>query len=142
MFQNWGDQPWLASINSSYWGHSRLGPYSVVWADARDPEGKEYFSGYVAEGGKILSASCALNSVMVRPWGGDSTYPPVLGQGDPKGFEVTFSVEDHVMRINVTSSLVVAGDPGVYTRFIGSSRGGFVGGEVFEGVALFEEFKV
>jgi hypothetical protein len=84
--KNWGDQPFFDSVGSWYWGHGRLGPYSVVWFDALDINGTEHSSSYVAKDGKILSAGCGDKSVLVRPWGGDDTYPPPETTANPYGF--------------------------------------------------------
>ncbi|KAL4735274.1 hypothetical protein BDV11DRAFT_174017 [Aspergillus similis] len=46
--KNWGVTPFTDSVGSWYWGHARMGPYSIVWLDALDTSKNEYASGYVA----------------------------------------------------------------------------------------------
>ncbi|KAK5113916.1 hypothetical protein LTR85_010449 [Meristemomyces frigidus] len=142
--KNWGDQPFLDSVGSWYWGHGHLGPYSIVWFDARDITGKEYFSSYVAKAGKILSGSCSNGSVIVRPWGGEDTYPPPMTTATPDGFIVTYgNVEGKEMVVNVTTATAAVEFSYVYDRWIGTLAGGFTDGSGnYTGVAQYEEFKV
>ncbi|KAI5860319.1 hypothetical protein GGS23DRAFT_607044 [Durotheca rogersii] len=39
---NWGSAPFVDTVASWYWGHRRLGPYSLVWFDATDTSGTEH----------------------------------------------------------------------------------------------------
>ena len=32
--KNWGDIPFAEAVQSWYWGHAQLGPYTLVWFDA------------------------------------------------------------------------------------------------------------
>lgn len=143
--KNWGDQAFLASIQQWYWGHARLGPYSLVWFDAFDLGGVEYFSGYVAaegaEGAPVAFSSCMAEAVVVRPWGENSTFPPNVTTGLPQGLEVVSKLADGgVLRANVTTGTVVVGPESGYARALGRVVGGVEGGEVYEGRALFEQF--
>lgn len=143
--KNWGDQPFFQSVGSWYWGHGRLGPYSIVWFDALDYGGTEYFSSYVAKDGVILSASCVANaSVLVRPWGGEDGYPPPATDAVPEGFVVTYAdVEGGALVVNVTTATAAVADGYVYDRWIGTVAGGFTDGRGnWTGVAQYEEFKV
>lgn len=125
-------------------GHGHLGPYSIVWFDALSLQGEEYFSAYVAKDGQILSGSCEKDAVIVRPWGGEDTYPPPPNAKIPKGFEATFAnIEGKQMKVNVTNADVVIPYGKVYDRIIGTLEGGFVGEEeTWTGVAQYEQFKV
>ena len=141
--QNWGATPFFQNVNSWYWGHARLGPYSVVWFDALDMAGTEHFSSYVAKEGKIVIGSCVKDSVKARPWGGEDKYPPPSNNKVPKGFEVVFAdVEGKELRINVTTAEIVLPARTFYDRFIGQVEGGFAGeSKKWSGVAEYEEFK-
>lgn len=139
--KNWGVVPLAAAVQSWYWGHARLGPYSVVWFDTRGRDGKEYFSGYVVRDGEVLEASCAEKAVLVRPWGANSVYPPTVDSGTPEGMAMTFALEaGKLLTVNVTTGLVVD-DITFYQRYIGSARGGLEGGKLYAGKGFWEEFK-
>ncbi|KAK4546232.1 hypothetical protein LTR36_002369 [Oleoguttula mirabilis] len=142
--KNWGDQPFFDTVGSWFWGHGHLGPYSIVWFDARDMFGAEYFSSYVAKDGKILTGSCSNGTVIVRPWGGEDAYPPPATAANPDGFIVTFAdVEGKELVVNVTSALAAVALEYVYDRWIGTLAGGFADGTGnWTGVAQYEEFKV
>jgi hypothetical protein len=141
--QNWADRPFFNdSVLSWYWGHASLGPYSVVWFDALDSEGTEYFSTYVARDGQVLAINCENGTAIVRPWGGEDTYPPPAGSETPNGFIITFAdVEGQEFTINVTTFATPVPNP-LYNRFIGTAEGSFHGeNETFVGVASYEQFK-
>ncbi|KUI73197.1 Hydroxyneurosporene dehydrogenase [Cytospora mali] len=138
--KNWGDRPFVESASQWYWGHAHLGPYSLVWFDALDITGQEYFSGYVAQDGKVLEASCVSGAVVVRPWGANSTYPPTLTTGPMQGLELEFDLgHGKTLAANVTTGGILVQTTG-YLRTIGTIEGGIKGGESYSGRALFEEF--
>lgn len=138
--KNWGDRPFVESTEQWYWGHARLGPYSLVWFDALDLAGTEYVSGYVSSDGQALLSSCASNAVVARPWGANDTYPPTITTGLMQGMEVRFDLGNGEMLIaNVTTGTVVSAATG-YARTLGSVQGGIVGEELYTGRALFEQF--
>ncbi|ROV95955.1 hypothetical protein VMCG_07980 [Cytospora schulzeri] len=138
--KNWGDQPFVKSTSQWYWGHAHVGPYSIVWFDALDLTGQEYVSGYVAEDGEVLGASCASQAVVARPWGANSTYPPTVTTGPMEGLEIKFDLGDgRTLVANVTTGTVLIEAAG-YIRTIGTVEGGIEGGESYTGRALFEEF--
>ncbi|KAH6985119.1 hypothetical protein EDB80DRAFT_822716 [Ilyonectria destructans] len=140
--KNWGLTPINVSVQTWYWGHARLGPYSLVWFDTRTPDGKEYHSGYVAQNGNALQASCSTDSVKVRPIGKNNEYPPVPETGVPGGMTMRFDLgKQGSLVANVTTQLVVY-DVGFYQRYIGPIVGGIEGGKQYEGKALFEAFKL
>ena len=143
--KNWGDASFLSGIGNWYWGHGRLGPYTVVFFDAQSTSGGSYTSAYVAKDGKILSSSCvAGKSVVARPWGGDDTYPPGPTTGNPAGFEIVFAeVEGKEFRVNVTSVLNPINWPGYYARWLGLLDGGFTDGSGrWTGVMLDEQLNI
>ncbi|RDW56349.1 hypothetical protein BP6252_14174 [Coleophoma cylindrospora] len=139
--KNWGDAPFADSVSSWYWGHANLGPYSIVWFDAIDSTGTEHHSGYVAKDG-VFSGGCGDAAVVVRPWGENSTYPPLVTTGIMQGLELTFDLgQAGEFVANVTTGSAVSTSD-TYVRTIGTVVGGLVGSnETFEGAALFEEFK-
>jgi hypothetical protein len=135
---SWGVQPFAANVNSWYWGHGRLGPYSLVWFDIIGADGNEYVSGYASLDGEVIASSCS--GIKVRPTGVNSQYPPVIGSGSPGGFYIELDIADgNVLEVNVTTALVVV-DAGSYSRFTGSLSGGVKGSTIYQGVALYEEF--
>ena len=138
--KNWGDIPFTEATSSWYWGHGRLGPYSIVWFDALDWSGNEYVSGYVTKGSTVLEASCTSGAVTVRPYGANSAYPPIAGTNPPTGYDINFNLGS-AGTFNVTS--VVAGVQILvpnYGRYIGPISG-TIGGVNYTGTALYEEFK-
>ncbi|ROV86957.1 hypothetical protein VSDG_10116 [Cytospora chrysosperma] len=138
--KNWGDQPFVNSTSQWYWGHAHIGPYSIVWFDALDLAGQEYFSGYVAENGVVLEASCTSQAVVARPWGANSTYPPTVTTGPMQGLEINFDLGDgKTLVANVTTGTILIETTG-YIRTIGTVEGGFEGEDLYTGRALFEEF--
>ena len=138
--KNWGDQPIGFAVSSWTWGHARFGPYSIVWYDALDWNGVEYFSGYVAKHGKVLMSSCASQAVLARPWGANSTYPPLITTGPVEGLNLVFDLGGKKLVANVTSGPTVVNTEGSYMRILGTIRGGMEH-EHYEGRVLFEELK-
>lgn len=76
--KKWGVKPLNQTLDTWYWGHARLGPYSFVWFDALTKGGKEYVSSWISYNGTTMFQSCENGSVVVRPWGKDCAYPPSL----------------------------------------------------------------
>ncbi|KAJ6570568.1 hypothetical protein DFH09DRAFT_1362677 [Mycena vulgaris] len=151
--KNWSDQLFTTNVASWYWGHGRLGPYSIVWFDFLARDGTEYVSAYAAEYGKIIAASCESTSIRVRPTGQNSTYPPVLSTGNPSGYHISLDlVRMGTLHLDVVvTGLLVDNGFSEYTRFVGNITGVLVpvGGnkaedeeKVLEGKALFEQFKM
>ena len=136
--KNWSDEPFTSLIDFWYWGHARVGPYSIVWFDLVAPQNKEYQSGYVAENGQILSLGCALGSSTVRPWGTNAVYPPTPTSGTPEGLLITFDLGSQGTFVaNVTTALTALNE-GIYQRYVGTVTGGFEGGETYTGTTFFE----
>ncbi|OIW29571.1 hypothetical protein CONLIGDRAFT_654116 [Coniochaeta ligniaria NRRL 30616] len=130
--KNWGDTPFVTTTSTWYWGHARLGPYSIVWFDAFDSAGVEHYSGYVAKDGKVLLGSCAQDAVVVRPWGINGEFPPKIGTGVPQGLEVVFDLGyGKTFWANRTLGTVTGG-----------LGGGGCDGRTYQGASLFEEFKL
>lgn len=140
-------------MKSWYWGHGRLGTYSIVWFDFLALDGAEYHSAYAAQHGKIVAASCAPTSIKVRPTGENSTYPPVLSTGNPSGYHITLDLPGAgALEMDVTvTGIAVDNVLSEYTRALGTITGRVVavGGHgnghaetVLEGKVLLEQFKM
>ncbi|KID81279.1 Hydroxyneurosporene synthase [Metarhizium guizhouense ARSEF 977] len=142
--KNWGDKPFVTAVSSWYWGHAHLGPYSVVWFDARDIAGTEYVSAYVVKDRKVVNSGCDHDVVQVRPWGKNNDYPPTAETGVMQGLDIHFNLGDKTtLSVNVTTGLLLVNMPS-YVRAEGRVKGilhGVKSREVYNGVALFEEFK-
>ncbi|KAF9020615.1 RFC1-domain-containing protein [Hymenopellis radicata] len=144
--KTWSPQPFGASVALWYWGHGRVGPYSVVWFDSLNVDGTEHGSAYVAKDNTILVASCDLSSIRVRPTGENATYPPGSDTGLPSGYHITLDLgPEGVLEIDATVVESLMPLPW-YGRFVGNLRGsitpvGGAGGDLMSGVALFEQLK-
>ncbi|KAJ7444998.1 hypothetical protein B0H11DRAFT_2341611 [Mycena galericulata] len=145
--------PISTSLASWYWGHGRIGPYSLVWFDLLDTSGIEHVSAFFSENGVILSASCTPGSITVRPTGpggANATYPPVISTPDPEGYRIVLALppvarvlegtgeDPGTLEMDVSVRLQTFEANPEYARFIGnlSTSTGLTG------VALFEQFKV
>ncbi|KAJ7609990.1 hypothetical protein DFH06DRAFT_1374747 [Mycena polygramma] len=125
--KNWSDLPLVTNLASWYWGHGRIGPYSIVWFDFLALNGTEFVSAYASKDNSILAASCQPGSIRVRPTGKNSTYPPHISTGPPSGYNITLDMgREGLLELNgrVTGVLKAAG------RVV----------EEMAGVALFEQF--
>ncbi|KAJ6486022.1 hypothetical protein DFH09DRAFT_1054425 [Mycena vulgaris] len=144
--KNWTPQPFGASVELWYWGHGRVGPYSVVWFDFLDLNGTEYGSAYVAKDDTILVASCNLSSIRVRPIGENATYPPGNDTGFPSGYHITLDLGvEGVLEMNAIVAAPLMSVPS-YGRFVGNLTGSIkpargAGGYLMSGTALFEQFR-
>ena len=136
--QNWGVTGFMDNVGSWYWGHARMGPYSLVWLDALDPDYNEYASGYVAYQGQILVAEC--DNMKVRPIGENATFPPTSESLLPDRFKITVDVPElGPLEAQLTPNLATLTKPG-YGRWIGSVNGS-VNGVIYDtGVSGFEMF--
>lgn len=160
----------MESVESWYWGHGRLGEYSIVWFSylaLNDTTNSTYVSTYVAKDGKVLVSACDSKLLTVRPIGDFGTtgtrYLPKAGD-IPVGFHLDFDLgeaEGH-LRVNVSTRTAVAGDGEYYVRWTGDLVGEVVnsGGDQAQepctgfasspssentpltGVAVFEQFAV
>ena len=135
-------------VASWYWGHGRIGEYSIVWFDFLDPAGTEAVSAYIAKDNEVLIASCTLASISVRPIGQNATYPPLVGTGNPSGYHIEVDLgQDGTLTadVEVLGSLIEVNPE--YGRFVGKMTGEVVplDGDVttgLAGMALFEQFKL
>ncbi|KAL2846370.1 hypothetical protein BJY01DRAFT_175470 [Aspergillus pseudoustus] len=141
--KNWGDDNFASNVGAWYWGHGRLGDYTVVWFDLLSPNKDNYISAYVARGSEVIAAQCY--GVKVRPYGENSEYPPFLTTGIPTGFNVTIDLplEGQLFSFLATGEHFISGGPGrhIYTRWSGSLEGNIDGADL-TGEAIFEQFKL
>lgn len=120
----------MESVRSWYWGHGRLGPYSLVWFSylaLNDPTNATYVSSYVAKDGQAIVSSCNTSLLEVRPVGRVGTtggrYPPHVGDV-PEGFRLQFDLgTEGLLKVNVSAGTVVAGDGEYYMRWTGNMTG-------------------
>ena len=141
--KNWGVMPFRDAVQTWYFGHARLGPYSIIWLDGLTTAGEEKTTAYVAKDGKILLGTCQPGSLKVRPWGKNSEYPPVPTTGVPEGLTVDFDLgAEGKLHANVTTKVVVIpSDNFIYGRYVGPITGGIVGGEQYTSNTMWEQFK-
>ncbi|KAH8816911.1 hypothetical protein F5884DRAFT_239232 [Xylogone sp. PMI_703] len=144
--KNWGDAPFASVVGSWYWGHGRLGGYSIVWFSFLTPAGDNHVSAYVAKGDKILTASCKSGSIKVRPTGANDEYPPKPGNPPPGGFAIEIEIDEHgkqTLQANVTLMTTVVDGETLYYRMLGGMKGR-VGkhGPELTGPALYEQFAI
>lgn len=139
--KNWGSVIFKSAFQSWYWGHGRLGPYSLVWFDTLTRGGKEHFSSWVTKDNKVVSQSCDTNAVVVRPWGENNDYPPLPGMAAPSGYTLRYDMGyEGILTANFTREATQM-DTDTYKRLIGSFSGGVEGGEQYEGRSLCEQFQ-
>ncbi|KAH8884412.1 hypothetical protein GQ53DRAFT_752257 [Thozetella sp. PMI_491] len=141
--KSWGVQPFRNVVQSWYWGHAQLGPYSLLWVDTLSRSKDEYVSAYVARDGKILLGSCQKGAVKARPFGKNSDFPPQPTSGVPEGLKVEFDLgKEGKLVANITTKVVVIpSDNFIYGRYVGPITGGIVGGPQYKGNAIYEQFK-
>ena len=96
-------------------------------------------SSYVAKGGQIVTS--AYSGITVRPFGDNSTYPPLTSTGTPSGYHITVDTPEGVLTVDAHSDRMILGSSGdIYNRWVGRLTGGFNGSTGLQGVALFEQF--
>ncbi|CAG8890342.1 unnamed protein product [Penicillium egyptiacum] len=125
------------SVQSWYWGHGRLGPYSIVWFSylaINDPTNAAYVSSYIAKDGELLVSACEPSILTVRPIGSPGTtggrYPPRMGD-IPDGFRLEYDLgEDNgQLKVNVSVRTSVAGNGNDYMRWTGDMVGELIESE-------------
>lgn len=119
----------MGLVESWYWGHGRLGPYSIVWFNYRalnDSTNSTYVSSYVAKDGNLLVSACNPNLLTVRPVGPGTSgrYPPRVGDV-PQGFHLEYDLGEAngYLSVNVSTRMAVAGDGEYYLRWTGDMVG-------------------
>lgn len=132
--QNWSDQPFDQNVGDWwYWGHGRLGEYSVVWFSYQSSDGLEHVSAYAAKDSHIVTTHCQLGSARVRPIG-----------ANPGDFTVSLDLgSEGILDMNVNATVVLEQLSTVYYRWAGSLEGRLNSGKlILGGVALFEKFNL
>ncbi|KAJ7659595.1 hypothetical protein DFH06DRAFT_965437, partial [Mycena polygramma] len=118
--KNWSNQAFTSNVAAWYWGHGRLGPYSIVWFDYLAHGGTEHVSAYAAKDGQIVTASCAALSARVRLSAKNSAFPL---PGPSSGYHVTLDLgKAGTLEVDVSVMEKVVDTP-VYTRSVGAISG-------------------
>ncbi|KAF5572166.1 hydroxyneurosporene synthase [Fusarium pseudocircinatum] len=139
--KNWGSDNLRRLIRTWYWGHGRVGPYSIVWFDTLDQHGKKYYSSWITKNGKVVAQSCKDKAVVVEPWGGNTQFPPEPKAAPPNGYTISYDLGDNkAFWANFTREVDHQVND-IYRRFSGSLCGGIVGGKQYEGRAMAEQFQ-
>ena len=147
--KNWGVRPFTEGLAYEYWGHARVGPYSIVYAiTALQGDAKIFRAiGFVSKQGKPLLTTCRPGSaVKVRPTGHNDDFPPTKTSGLPSGYHIEFELGKGrgVLEVDLTDLLVIAKLTGYYGRSSGKAIGRVVKdgykSETFEGYAIAEQF--
>ncbi|KAJ5560458.1 hypothetical protein N7513_002857 [Penicillium frequentans] len=150
--KNWSNLSFAESVQSWYWGHGRLGDYSIVWFSAIAIDNNTYTSSYVARDEQVLVSSCDTTFLTVRPVSGNVTHNPTGGRYPPQAGDIPdgFTVEAHLgeegwLKVNVSIATLVTGDGEYYMRWSGELVGSVVDAEgtvadAGSGVAVFEQF--
>ncbi|THC94107.1 hypothetical protein EYZ11_006396 [Aspergillus tanneri] len=135
--KNWGDQRFDQHVRTWYWGHGRLGPYSLVWFDTVQLDGSRYVSAYVARDGRVVQSSCDTSGIQVLP---NKSGASLSGNGSTlSGFSIAMELEEGSLRVQADNVASSAQSP-VYYRWLGSLSGGIVGKAQYNGVGMWEEF--
>ena len=130
--------PFAQTVRSWYWGHGRLGEYSVVWFDSLTPNGSEFSSVFVSRRAEVPASQCG--AVQVRPYGENSTFPLAMSSGNAAGFRFTVQLsKDETLQVDVSAHTTLVSLP-PYKRWTGNLQGGIQGSGHLTGVALYEEF--
>jgi hypothetical protein len=145
--KNWGVQAFHDMVQAWYWGHARVGPYSLVWFDAINWEDTETFSAYISRDGEIVSASCEETSVRVRPYGNDTgdTFPPTTTSNYPEGITANFTLPagEGILSLTFPNGLMVI-EAGSYNRWISHKITARIGDVElpYQGTGLWEYFNI
>ncbi|RSL41030.1 hypothetical protein CEP53_013011 [Fusarium sp. AF-6] len=139
--KNWGNQSIIDGPKYWDWGHGRFGPYSVVWYNLLDYQGKETRRSFVVKYGKVLMVSCDPKSMQARQKGGKAAWPPTTGLLETDGLSILYTLPDgQELVVNVTTEIIVRDESGAYQRANGIIKGGIKGKESFKGKAHYVEF--
>jgi hypothetical protein len=129
---NWGDIPFPETIDEWYWGHARLGEWTLVFFDGTGKDGSPFADGYIAKDGEIVVVDCGESSVEVKEFRGD---------GGLTRLEVRYPLpKEKMLAVDVRAVTVNAFVEGVYERYEAVVTGGIVGKRNVTGVGMFEHF--
>ncbi|KZL82643.1 hypothetical protein CI238_04141 [Colletotrichum incanum] len=139
--KNWGSTILSDTFDTWYWGHARLGPYSLVWFDTLTKDGKEHFSSWITKDGNVFSQSCQSKSVVVRPWGVNNDYPPFPKLAAPSGYTIRYDLDGKGTFVANFTTENIQLSTNTYKRMTGPIVGGVQGSEQYEGQSLCEQFQ-
>lgn len=130
----------FTNVATWYWGHAHFGPYSLTFLDILHLDSSpERISVYIAKNGVILGVECI--GATVRPYGANSEFPPLAGDGNPTGWIVTADLGGQgVFEAKLATRLEVAGYPALYSRVLSDVSGGFKGKTQYSGIGMNEQF--
>jgi hypothetical protein len=120
--KNWGDSLFSKSFNTWYWGHARVGEYSLVWFDIHNEKGPHKTSIYVAKEGKSVLTQCS-TGFEIRPIGNNTHYPPQIPDSVPDSYSINVESPHLNLTLTLNVSQVVLAAQEVYYRLIGSISG-------------------
>ncbi|GJD04765.1 Hydroxyneurosporene synthase [Colletotrichum higginsianum IMI 349063] len=139
--KNWAATIFSDTFNTWYWGHARLGPYSLVWFDVVTKDGREHFSSWITKDGELFTQSCQPNSVVVRPWGQNSEFPPTPKMPAPSGYMIQYDLGGGKAFVANFTSENIQLSTNTYKRMTGPIVGGVEGHEQYSGRSLCEQFQ-
>ncbi|KAH9225238.1 hypothetical protein K456DRAFT_1797024, partial [Colletotrichum gloeosporioides 23] len=131
--KTWVDRPFQEAIQAAFWGHTRLGPYAVVWRHSHAQDGTEISSEYLAtyEDGHVIASRCVDRANNTLGWGEGQIWPLVPGTPAPAGMIMRWDLGDAgVFVANITSKDIFVTIP-FWQAGRGPVSGGFVGGEQY-----------
>jgi len=133
--KNWGDQPFLLSISSWYWGHATFGPWTVVFFNGTTASNSPFADAYVAYNGTILVSSCVTGSALVDP------CLNVLGLLENLTLTIPLP-SGNTLQVNFVATSINIWYPLVYARYLITATGGQVGQEQYSGIGTLEHFSL
>ncbi|KAF2271732.1 uncharacterized protein EI97DRAFT_462531 [Westerdykella ornata] len=132
--QKWSDRPFQEGVKDWYWGHARLGAYSIVWLHSANHDGKTYSNAYIYHIGSKASRVTCGNKEKSQP------NPTFIALENFKDYtDIRFAFPESLpfkMRVEKTKILDAYGP---FSRWSGKVSTDLVGGTRLEGSALFEE---
>ena len=145
---NWGGLGLAAGLASWYWGHATVGDYTLVWFDSITSKKVRHVSTYLVNSGGIQLAgqnppfASGSNFSLVLPFGNGTQFPANLTSGNlPSGFVLSFVGVNGRQWSFLAEAVHVADNVdglSLYTRWIGTVKGGEVGGEMDAGSGVWE----
>lgn len=125
-------------MGSWYWGHARIGPYSLVFFDTLDKDNTETVSGYLVKDGVVKSLQC--EGLIVRPVGSD--FPPTVDSPLPTALHLEYTTSEGVFVADFSGPMIweaALDHPGWgYYRWAGAISGGFKDGLTYSGASVWE----
>ncbi|WWC85462.1 uncharacterized protein L201_000325 [Kwoniella dendrophila CBS 6074] len=144
--KNWGPVSFIPYVHHWYWGHGRVGEYSVVWSKMFLNDNTTKAGGWISKNDKIILSACFENddSVVIKPLGNNITDPPKKANNthNIQGFDITINTgnEQGIFQFQLKKNIRINGELGTYARWIGNFTGGQLGEEDSQiGVAVTEQ---